>query len=65
MIKIHGVPTMAQQDQCCLWSDGTWVRSQAWHSGLRIQHYHSRSSDPIPRLGTPYSMGAANKEKKK
>ena len=38
--------------------------SQAWHSGLKIQHCRSSGSHLIPGPGTPYAAGGQKKEKK-
>ena len=65
-----GVPALEQQDQWCLGSAETQVRSLAWHSGLRIRRCHScsfghnYSSDLIPDQGTPHAVGRPKKEKK-
>ena len=58
-----GIPAMAQWDQRCLGSLGSWVQSLAQHSELRIQHCCScglgcnYGSDLISGLGTPYTEG--------
>ena len=57
-----------------LWHNGignaeTQVRSPTLHNEFRIQHWHSCSldcncsSDLIPGLGIPYTMGQAKKKK--
>ena len=62
---------MAQQDQQRLWSAGTQVQSQAWHSGLTIQGFRSCSfghdcdSNLISGLGTSHAMGWPKMKKKK
>ena len=59
-----GAPAVAQRDQQHL---GTWVRSLAWHSGLRIWHclsvglVHSGGSDLIPDPRVPYAVGRPKK----
>lgn len=67
----HEVPTVAQEDQCCLGSTGSQVWSSAWHSWLRIWYWGSCGlgsncgSDLIPGLGTPCSTGRPKKKKRK
>ena len=63
-----GIPTVAQQDQLCLWFAGTQVHSPAQHR-LRIQLSYgigcNCGSDLIPAPGTPYVAGRPKKEKEK
>ena len=64
------VPTVAQQDQQCLWSAGMQVRIPAQHSGLRIWRCCTCSvgcncgSHLIPDPGTLYASGDPRKKKK-
>ena len=66
-----GIPTVVQWDWWHLWSAGTQVISQAWHCGLRIQHYnscgvgHNCGLDLIPVPGTPYAAGWPKMKRKK
>ena len=59
----EGAPAVAQRNQRCLGSTGTWVQSLSRHSGLRIRHCcscslgHHCSLDLIPGSGLPYAMG--------
>ena len=59
-----GVPTVAQWERQCLWSTKTQVRSQAWHSGLRLWCFCSWGLDLTPYLGISICCGVAKKEKK-
>ena len=62
---------MAQQDQWCLWSAGTQVRSLVRLHGLRILCCHSCGTgrncglDLIFGLGALYALGRPKKRKKK
>ena len=55
---------LVQRDQQCLWCAGMQVQCPAWHSGLKIRHCHSCSSELIPGPGTPYAVGSPKKRKK-
>ena len=61
-----GIPTVAQQDQLCLWFAGTQVQSPAQHR-LRIQLSYgigcNCGSDLIPGLGTTYTTGRPKRKK--
>ena len=62
---------MAQRDRQHLGSAGTWVRSLAWHSGLKIWRCHSRGlgcdrgSDLIPHPKLHMLQGSQEKGGKK
>ena len=62
-----GIPTVAQQDQLCLWFAGTQVQSPAQHR-LRIQLSYgigcNCGSDLIHGLGTPYTTGQPKRKER-
>ena len=69
--RVRGAPSGAQWDQQSLGSTGTWVRSPAWHRGLKIQHCclcglgQDSGLYLIPGLGDPSAVGWPKKEKRK
>ena len=60
----RGAPTVAKQNWQHLESAGTWARSLARLSGLRIRPWHNCGSDLIPGLQTPCASGWPKRKKK-